>query len=136
MNRLRGEISAIESCGSVALVDVRVGERRYAATLLGAGGKAASWRPGQAISLLFNETEVALAKNLTGLISLRNRLPGTVTAVERGQVLSRVCFDVDGIEVAAVITSRSLDMLALAIGDRVEGLVKANEMHVVEDVAP
>jgi molybdate transport system regulatory protein len=132
MNRLPGEISAVEVCGSVALVDVRVGARHYTATLLGMSEEVSGWQPGRPVVVAFTETEVALARNLSGTISLRNRMKGRVTAVERGKILSRVCFAVDGHEIAAVITSRSLDMFALSIGDEVEGLVKANEMNVVE----
>jgi molybdate transport system regulatory protein len=38
--------------------------------------------------------------------------------------------DVDGHTVGAVVTTRSCDNLQLAVGDAVEGLVKANEMSL------
>ncbi|HYD81690.1 MAG TPA: TOBE domain-containing protein [Paucimonas sp.] len=134
MNRFPGTIVAIEAAGGVALVDVAVGARRYTATLIDAGG-APSWRVGMAVALLFQETEVSLAKNLSGMISMRNRMVGTVTAVERGRLLSKVTLDVDGHAVDAVITTRSCDALQLALGDAVEGLVKANEMTLREEGA-
>jgi molybdate transport system regulatory protein len=130
MNRLSGRIAAVEVAGSIALVDVAVGARRYTATLIGAGEEVAAWRESMPATLLFKETEVSLARNLSGLISMRNRLPGRVTAIERGSLLTRVCFEVDGDPIAAVITTRSCDMLQLAVGVEVEGLVKANEMSV------
>jgi molybdate transport system regulatory protein len=132
MNRLPGLIAAVEACGSIALVDVMVGERRYTATLLGAE-EAPAWELGVPVALLFKETEVALAKNLSGLISLRNRMKGAVTALERGQILSKVKLDVNGHAISSVITTRSFDMLQLAIGDEIEGLVKANEMTIVPE---
>lgn len=130
MNRLSGQIAALEVEGSIALVDVTVGARRFSATLIGAGDEVAGWHQAMPVTLLFKETEVSLARNLSGLISMRNRLPGRVTAIERGRLLTRVRFEMDGNPVAAVITTRSCDMLALAVGDEVEGLVKANEMSV------
>jgi molybdate transport system regulatory protein len=133
MNRLPGRIASVEVCGSVALVDITVGERRYTATLLGMGEQVAAWHAGRPVTLLFRETEVALAKNLSGLISLRNRMKGIVTALEHGHLLSRVSFAVDGHVISSVITSRSLAMLGLAVGDEVEGLVKANEMNVMPE---
>lgn len=133
MNRLPGRIAALDVCGSIALVDVQVGERSYAATVLGDGEAVAGWQVGAAVALLFKETEVALAKNLSGMISLRNRLKGVVTAVEYGQVLSKVIFEVDGRSISSIITTRSCKALQLAVGDEIEGLVKANEMTVVPD---
>ncbi|HEY8027539.1 MAG TPA: TOBE domain-containing protein [Burkholderiaceae bacterium] len=131
MNRLSGHIAAIAVEGSIALVDVAVGTRLYTAMLLGAGADDQVWRPGAAVTLVFKETEVALARNLSGAISLRNRLQGIVSAIEKGRLLSRVIFTVDGMPVSSVITTRSLDGLQLEVGAAVEGLVKSNEMSVV-----
>lgn len=135
MNRLTGRISALQICGSIALVDVQAGERCYTATVLGNGDTVAAWQVGMPVALLFKETEVSVAKNLSGAISLRNRLKGVVTALECGQILSKVLFEVDGQTMAAVITTRSCEQLRLAVGDEIEGLVKANEMTVVPDGA-
>ncbi|MBV8633781.1 MAG: TOBE domain-containing protein, partial [Burkholderiaceae bacterium] len=76
MNRLPGTVVAVEREGSIALVDVVVDAVRYTALLLDTDGER--FRVGAPVTLAFNETEVALAKNLSGAISLRNRLPGTV----------------------------------------------------------
>lgn len=131
MNTLSGHIAAIEAHGSVAIVDVAVAHHRFTATLLGSAEHLAEWKIGQAVRLLFKETEVALAKNLSGQISMRNRMPGTVTALEVGQVLTRVVFEMQGVQISSVITSRSARGLQLALGDAVEGLVKSNEMSLL-----
>ena len=131
MNRLPGRIAAIETCGSIALVDVDAVGLKLTATLVGAGALTDSWRPGMAVTLLFAETEVALAKNLSGLISMRNRLPGRIVALERGTVLTKVTLDIAGQRVVSVITTRSSHTLALQEGEPVEALVKANEMGVM-----
>ncbi len=131
MNTLTGYIVAIEAHGSVAIVDVAVATQRFTATLLGSAEQLAAWEIGQVVRLLFKETEVALAKNLSGQISMRNRLPGTVTALEIGQVLTRVVLDMRGIQISSVITSRSARSLQIAVGDFVEGLVKSNEMSLL-----
>lgn len=136
MNRLPGRIASIESEGSIALVDVLVGTHVYSATLIGAQEIIAAWQLNTPVTLLFKETEVSLAKNLAGLISMRNRLPGKITAIVRGRILTRVTLDVQSCAIHALITTRSCDLLQLAIGDFVEGLVKANEMSLsVEGLA-
>lgn len=128
MNSLEGRVVAVQGNGHIALVDVAVGDEVYTATLLEDAGQAGYTRPGAAVTLLFKETEVALAKNLSGLISLRNRIPATVRAIERGAVLSAVSLDYRGTALSSIITTRAVDRLELQPGDAVEALVKANEM--------
>lgn len=131
MNRLPATITAVEVHGSIALVEAAVGEQRFTATLLGAGDEVAAWNAGMTVTLLFKETEVSLAKNLSGAISMRNRIPATVTAIERGKLLTKVTLACGRHAIASVITTRSSHALDLAVGDAVEALVKANEMAVV-----
>jgi molybdate transport system regulatory protein len=131
MNTLSGHIAAIETYGSVGIVDVEAAGHQFTATLLGSAEQLAEWKVGQPVRLLFKETEVALAKNLSGQISMRNRMPGTVIALEMGQVLTRVVLNMNGVHISSVITSRSARGLQIALGDELEGLVKSNEMSLL-----
>ena len=130
MNRLFGKIIGIETAGGIALVDVAVCSRRYTAMLVCTEQQSSNWQVDAPVTLLFQETEVSLAKELSGRISMRNRMPGTITAIERGRLLTKIELNVDGQTVGAVITTRSCDSLELNVGDTVEGLVKANEMSL------
>lgn len=130
MNRLFGKIIGIETAGGIALVDVAVCSRRYTAMLVCTEQQSSNWQVDAPVTLLFQETEVSLAKELSGKISMRNRMPGTITAIERGRLLTKIELNVDGQTVGAVITTRSCDSLELNVGDTVEGLVKANEMSL------
>lgn len=132
MNKLTGKITSIETEGSIALIEVAVGELRLSASLLGTSEEFASWELNQEVDLVFNEMEVAIAKNLSGLISLRNRLQGKIVSLEFGKVLTRVVLIVANLHlISAVITSRSAHKLQLCLGDEVEGLVKSNEMSLI-----
>ncbi len=131
MNSLPGVLSEIESEGSVALLDIMVGEQKFSATLLGSSTDFADWQNGMRVQLSFNEMEVAIAKNLQGQISLRNRLPGVIQQIEAGKILTRVHFLMQQFTISAVITTRSARALQLTVGDHIEGLVKSNEMNVI-----
>ena len=131
MNRLPGIVTAIDSCGSVALIDVASANHHLTATVVDASGQAQRWRIGMAVTLLFAETDVALAKELSGRISMRNRIHATVLEIERGQILSKVVLEVAEHRLQSIITTRASAALALEAGDRVEALVKANEMSVI-----
>ncbi len=132
MNKLPGKIISIETEGSIALVEVAVGELKLSASLLGNVEDLSCWYVNQDVQLLFNEMEVAIAKNLSGQISLRNRMPGKIVHLEIGKILTRILFILDGnFTVSAVITSRSARALGLMLGDSIEGLVKSNEMTML-----
>ncbi|MFA9275590.1 MAG: molybdopterin-binding protein [Candidatus Aquirickettsiella gammari] len=136
MNKLPGKITSIETEGSIALIEVAVGELRLSASLLGAAEEFLRWELNQEVDLIFNEMEVAIAKNLSGQISLRNRLQGKIVGLEIGKVLARVVFMVDHAHlISAVITSRSALKLELRLGDEIEGLVKSNEMNLIRSGA-
>lgn len=145
MNELPGTLSHLEQENGVLLADVTVavGERNGATSemnkathtahftaLLLHAGSTPPWPPGCAVTLAFKETEVALAKQLSGEISLRNRQPATVTGIGYGKLLTAVQLQFGSHPLTAVITSGSARRLQLQVGDAVEWLVKANEMQI------
>jgi molybdate transport system regulatory protein len=137
MNRLPAHILNIDLQGSIALVDASVGgmngldDLRFTAMLVGAPEEVESWNTGMPVTLLFKEAEVSLARHLSGMISLRNRITGTVTSMDQGKLLTRVRLAAGSHEIESVITTRSAVALGLAIGVEVEALIKANEVTVV-----
>ncbi len=132
MNQLRGRITSIESSEHLSLVEVTVGGDTFTALLVETPAGTPYLATGNPVVVLFKETEVSLAKNLSGEISLRNRIPGTVRRVRHGQLLSEVALDCHGQEIVSVITSRAVARLGLREGDAVEALIKANEVSLME----
>jgi len=133
MNRLPGTITAIECNGHLSLVDVAAGKETFTALLLETPDRAAHLRVGNRVAVLFKETEVSLAKNLFGELSLRNRVRGKVRQIRRGDILCEVVLDCGGQTLTSIITTRAAKRLALEEGDEVEALVKANEVSLVEE---
>lgn len=131
MNRLPGHIVAVDMQGSIALIDAAVGKQQLTAMLIEASHDTAQWQAGMPIALLFKETEVALARNLSGMISMRNRMPCTVISIDCGKLLTRVRLNFGEHAIESVITTRSATELGLAIGIEVDALVKANEMAII-----
>jgi len=136
MNRLPGIISAIESNQHLSLVDVRVGQDSFTAMLMETPSNAPYLKLGNVVVVVFKETEVSLAKNLSGQISLRNRIKGTVKHIKRGEILTEVMLDYQGQTVTSIITLRAVKRLALQEGDAVEALVKANEVSLMALTKP
>lgn len=132
MNKLRGRVDKVESNGQISLVDIDVLGTVCTATLLEAPASAPYMQVGVEVAVMFKETEVSLAKNLSGMVSLRNRFPVTVTAIHQGELISAVDLVFAGVAIQSVITTRAVKTLALSVGDRLEAMVKANEMMLGE----
>ena len=66
-------------------------------------------------------------------MSTRNRLPGTVTEVVRGEAAAKVTIRVGDNHVVALITRESADELGLKPGKEVTALVKATDVMVLTD---
>jgi molybdopterin-binding protein len=132
MNRLKGTITNVESTDAISLVDVNVGGDRLSSIVLETPQTSPFITIGREVWLIFKETEVSINLDMGARLSLRNRMKSTVKEVEKGKVLARLVLDYAGNEVVSVITSRSVERLGIAVGDAVEGLVKANEMLIME----
>lgn len=134
MNKLTGIISKIQQSGAILLVDVDVDGHGFSAMLIESATHPEWLQEGNLIDLVFKETEVSLAKNLSGMISMRNRMKCTVHQIERGELLSKISLKFQKYMVISAITTRSVDSLQLTIGDEVEALVKANEVSLMRKV--
>lgn len=131
MNKLNGVVTLVEHNATMSLVDIRVEDVHFSAMLLETPSTAAYLREGALVTLLFKETEVSLAKNLQGDISLRNRFTAQVSHVDEGEILSAVTLNFMNKTVVSVITSRAVKRLQIAVGDTLEALIKANEVALM-----
>lgn len=132
MNRITGEISKITSSGNISLVEAKVNHQTMAAIVIGTSSNTSYMKIGKLIELLFKETEVSIAKNFTGQISLRNQLEGPILKIKKGEVFSKITFDFMGIEIVSLITTGSAIRLDLKVGDVITGMIKANEVLLME----
>jgi molybdopterin-binding protein len=66
-------------------------------------------------------------------LSTRNRLPGTITEVVKGEAAARVSMQVGENHMVALITRESADELGLEPGNEVMALVKATDVMMMTD---
>jgi molybdopterin-binding protein len=64
-------------------------------------------------------------------MSTRNRLPGTITEVAKGQAAAKVSLQVGDNHMVALITRESADELGLEVGQEVTALVKATDVMIL-----
>jgi len=112
------------------MVDIDVNGDVFSSIVLETPAGASYLKQGSRVAVLFKETEVSIGKNLSGLISLRNRFKARVKHIERSQILSKVHLNYKDKEIVSIISTRSAQKLGLVEGDEVEWLVKTNEVSL------
>lgn len=85
--------------------------------------------------LSVNASSVAIAKNLSGMLSYSNQLSAKVIAIEKGKLLARVLLDISGNRVESMITVASSERLGLKAEDEVTALIKSTVLSVSEVVS-
>ena len=130
MNKLEGRIVNVESSPEMSIVEVDVERDIFSAIVLETPGSGSYLNLGSTITLLFKETEVSIGKNLSGLISMRNRFGGRIKKIEKSAILTTVMLDYKGLEIVSIISTQSANRLELKEMDDVQWLVKTNEVSL------
>lgn len=132
MNKLKGIVSQIQHSGGITLVDLKATDISLSALIIDNGDRPSWLYIGSEIWAIFKETEVSIAKNFSGEISLRNKIPGNIISIEKGELLSIITITTNHFVLKSAITSRSSDMMNLKEGDHVIALIKANEISLMQ----
>ncbi|MHB0981328.1 MAG: TOBE domain-containing protein [Thermoleophilia bacterium] len=67
------------------------------------------------------------------MISARNQIRGTVTAIKEGAVEAQVTIDTGGHSIVSVITMDAVASLGLTVGMEVVALIKADSVMLAVD---
>ncbi len=128
MNTLKGHITDLTVDGTLTLVDAAVGDVHFSAIVIDTPDTAAYLKVGNGVEVVFKETEVIIGlPNVEG-ISLRNRVPGTIQKLQKGDLLSRLELQTDIGTVSSIITTNAVRALELEVGSEVVAMVKTNEV--------
>lgn len=131
-NRLDGTVTAIARGEVMATVRITLtGGQQVTAAITLDGADDLELAEGQAVTVLVKATEVAVATGDVGNLSIRNRLPGTVTEVVPGGVMTTVRIEIaGGSALTAVITNDGAEDLGVVPGGAVTALVKSTEVSL------
>ncbi len=129
MNKIKALIDTIETHDGITRVLLTSGNKKLTAITLELPD---FFQIGSEANVIFKETEVGIAKNLSGEISFSNLLQGTVSFVNKGKILSKVNINVDGINIGSIITTNAVEQLSLESGDEVKVFIKATEVSLEE----
>jgi molybdopterin-binding protein len=130
MNTLDVKIKSLKTSGGFSVIEFDYKGDTLCATLIDINSSATEFRIGDNVKIAFKETEVSIGKNLEGLISLRNRMKCIIKKIETGEALSLITLEYKETLIISIITTGSAKRLLLKEGDKVEALVKANEVSM------
>ncbi|GAA2406420.1 TOBE domain-containing protein [Streptomyces coeruleofuscus] len=133
-NQLPGTVTAVTPGEVMATVRVRLtGGQALTAAITREAADDLGLAPGAAVRALVKSTEVSLATAPVEGLSIRNRLPGTVTDIATGDAMASVRVTVEGGELTAAITRDAADDLALSAGTPVVALIKSTEVSLAAE---
>lgn len=85
------------------------------------------------VNIIFKELEASIAIQSDLPISLQNQIPGSITNIQKGELLARVTLQTKVGPISSVITSGSADKLGLTVGQEVFALIKTNELMLSKE---
>ncbi|MCQ4208069.1 MULTISPECIES: TOBE domain-containing protein [Streptomyces] len=130
-NQIPGTVTTVTTGEAMATVRVRLdGGRDLTSAITVDAVKELGLAEGSAVRALVKSTEVSLATGSVEGLSIRNRLPGTVSDIAAGAAMAAVRVTVEGGELTAAITRDAVTELGLAVGSPVTALIKATEVSL------
>ncbi|MEO6904661.1 MAG: TOBE domain-containing protein [Bacteroidia bacterium] len=130
MNILNGNILEIKTEGSLSLVKVTAHNCVITSLLIDTPMRSEYLKEGNKVNVVFKETEVILAKQLEGLISVQNKLNCIVEHVERGELLCKITMDFQGVKLISIITRNAFDQLKITEKEKIVALIKSTEVSL------
>jgi len=133
MNKLSGKIINVKSDDHMSIVDMEVSGDVFKTIVIETPSSAAFLKIGTLLNIMFKESEVSLAKDLSGKISLQNKMMCIVKKINKGKLLSSITLDYKGNKISSIITTAAVEQLSLNVEDEVLALVKTNEIIIAPD---
>ena len=87
---------------------------------------------GKKVRLSVKPSNISIAKNFTGEISLSNQLVAIIQNIENGKLLSSISLKISDFLLESIITVDSSKRMNLQIGDEVKILIKASNLSIEE----
>lgn len=131
-NRFAATVESVSAGPAMTAVHARLaGGQDITAAITSEAATDLQLQPGTSVEVLIKSTEVSVALDPVGRVSIRNLLAGTINAVDHGEVMTTIKIEVQGGDVfTAAITKESAEELDLAVGVAVTALVKSTDVAI------
>jgi molybdate transport system regulatory protein len=132
MNKILAKVSAIESLDNLTVVSFEAHEHKMRLMALGLNFPLCI---GSEVLLGVKSSNISLAKDFNGEISISNQLQCTITAIDMGALLCSVTLRFADATLHSVITKASAQRMQLHVNDTIIALIKASDLSIVTSKA-
>jgi len=129
MNLIPAIITDIQSIDNITIVSFKTAHYAMRMMSLELNG---SLSIGSEVILGVKATNIALAKEITGMLSISNQLKVAIEQINMGSLLCSVKFKFENQIWESIITRDSAQRMELKAGDKMTALVKSSELSIVE----
>jgi molybdopterin-binding protein len=129
MNRIIATVTAVESVDHITIINLSAHDTPFRMMSL---EQNLSFTSGSRVVLGFKASHVSLAKEPLENISISNRIPVTIQALESGVLLCSLSLQFHENVFESIITKNSCIAMKLAVGESILALIKASELSILE----
>ncbi len=129
MNLIPAIITDIQSIDNITIVSFKTAHYAMRMMSLELNG---SLSIGSEVILGVKATNIALAKEITGMLSISNQLKVTIEQINMGSLLCSIKFKFEDQIWESIITRDSAQRMELKTGNEMTALVKSSELSIVE----
>ncbi len=130
MNCLDGQIINLISDKNMTIIEMNVSGSSLKTIIIETPATASFLKISNHLNVMFKETEVNIAKEFSGKISLQNILNCSVASINKGILLSQINLNFHSNDISAIITTSDAEYLELKVNDTVSALIKATDIMV------
>lgn len=87
---------------------------------------------GKEVALTVKPTHIFLAKNVSGMLSVSNKIPAKILSSENGKLLSSVKVAVKDISLESIMIGDSSRQMDLKVGDDVTIMIAESELSIAK----
>jgi len=129
MNYINAVVRERESLENISLVSFEADSQTLIMVSLELSDEI---KQGKQVVLGFKSTNISLAKNFKGELSISNQLKVKIDSLNFGKLLCSVKFIFAGEMQESVITKASVERMNLQVGDEIIALIKSSDLSIVE----
>lgn len=129
MNRIDAVVTAVDSFENITIVSFEAAGQPMRMMALELDK---SLIVGSKVTLGVKASNIALAREFSGMLSISNQLKVTIDSINNGKLLSSIKFSFAGSLIESIITRESVSRMNLQAGTNIIALIKSSELSILE----
>lgn len=129
MNKILAQVKVIETLENLTVISFEANGQQLRLMALGLNFELYI---GSEVYLGAKSSNISLAKNFHGELSISNQLQCSVTSIEMGTLLCSVTLRFADMTLRSVITKSSAMRMGLEVNDTIIALIKASDLSILE----